>query len=136
MEKILFVLIIAIVVFEFLLERVLDYLNATCWSEKLPEELQGIYEQEKYSRSQQYLKANHWFSQLTESFNFILVMLMLLLGGFAFLDNQVRAITDNPVLMALLFFGAIGVVADFLGTPFSIYSTFVIEQRFGFNKTT
>ncbi|MDX9906778.1 MAG: M48 family metallopeptidase [Bacteroidales bacterium] len=136
MEKTLFVLIIIIVVFEFLLERVLDYLNTTCWSDKLPDELQGIYEQEKYSRSQQYLKANHWFSQLTESFNFILVILMLLLGGFAFLDNQVRAVTDNPVMMALLFFGAIGVVADFLGTPFSIYSTFVIEQKFGFNKTT
>jgi STE24 endopeptidase len=63
-------------------------------------------------------------------------MAMLVFGGFAYLDETIRQYTTNPILMALLFFGAIGLIADFLGTPFSVYATFVIEERFGFNKTT
>jgi STE24 endopeptidase len=136
MEKVIFIAILVIVILDFLLERLLDFLNKTRWSEELPVELSGIYDSERYRKSQQYLKANHNFSQLTESFNFILVMAMLVFGGFAFLDNAIRHYTTNPVFMALLFFGAIGLIADLLGTPFSVYATFVIEERFGFNKTT
>lgn len=136
MEHTIFAIILAIVILEFAMERVLDYLNTTCWTDELPGELEGIYDREKYVKSQQYLKTNHRFSQVTESFNFILVMAMLLLGGFAFLDQQVRLVSTNPVWMALLFFGIIGFIADLLGTPFSVYATFVIEEKFGFNKTT
>ena len=136
MEKIIFITILVIVVLDFILERVLDYLNSTYWSEELPAELEDIYDSERYRKSQQYLITNHKFSQVTEAFNFTLVMLMLLLGGFAFLDIIIRQYTTNPILMALLFFGILGLIADFLGTPFSVYATFVIEERFGFNKTT
>jgi STE24 endopeptidase len=136
MEKIIFGVILLIIILDFILERILDYLNKTRWSYELPPELVGIYDGDGYRKSQQYLKANHNFSQLTEGFNFILVMAMLLFGGFAFLDGTIRQLTVNPVMMALLFFGSIGLVADLLGTPFSVYATFVIEERFGFNKTT
>lgn len=136
MEKIIFITILLIVILDFLLERILDYLNTTRWSNDLPAELEGIYDSERYRKSQLYLKANHKFSQLTEAFNFFLVAAMLLLGGFAFLDSFIRQYTTNPILMALLFFGILGFVADILGTPFSVYATFVIEERFGFNKTT
>jgi STE24 endopeptidase len=136
MEKILFITILVIVVLDFILERVLDYLNKTKWSDDLPAELEGIYDRERYAKSQKYLKINHNFSQVTESFNFILVLGMLLLGGFAFLDSWIRLYTVNPILMALLFFGILGLIADLLGTPFAIYSTFVIEEKFGFNKTS
>ena len=60
---------------------------------------------------------------------------MVILAGFAFVDNIVRGITDLPILMALLFFGIMGFASDILTTPFSVYSTFVIEQKFGFNQT-
>ena len=66
----------------------------------------------------------------------ILMLAMLFFGGFAWLDNFVREYTQNPILMALMFFGILGFAADILTTPFSIYSTFVIEEKFGFNKTT
>ncbi len=136
MEKIIFITILLIVIIDFILERILDYLNSTYWSDDLPAELEGIYDSERYRKSQKYLRTNHRFSQLTESFNFILVLGMLLLGGFAFLDNYIRQYTSSPILMALLFFGILGLVADILGTPFSVYATFVIEERFGFNKTS
>lgn len=136
MEKTIFIAILIIVILDFILERVLDYLNKTNWSENLPGELEGIYDRERYTKSQQYLKVNHNFSQVTESFNFILVLGMLIFGGFAWLDVWIRQVTVNPILMALLFFGILGFIADILGTPFSVYATFVIEERFGFNKTT
>jgi STE24 endopeptidase len=63
-------------------------------------------------------------------------MAMLVFGGFAFLDGWIRQFTSNPVMLALMFFGILGFIADMLGTPFSVYATFVIEERFGFNKTT
>jgi STE24 endopeptidase len=136
MEKLIFITILVIVFLDFILERILDYLDRTYWSEELPSELVGIYDRENYAKSQKYLRTNHNFSQVTESFNFILVMAMLLFGGFAVLDGWIRQITTNPILMALLFFGTLGFIADILGTPFSVYATFVIEERFGFNKTT
>jgi STE24 endopeptidase len=73
---------------------------------------------------------------ITSTFNFVLIIAMLLSGGFAWLDKQVRTYTTNPVWMAIMFFGALGIASDIIGTPFSIYHTFVIEEKFGFNKTT
>lgn len=128
--------IIIILAVGFIVERILDYLNSTYWSDELPDELKGIYDPEKYRKSQAYLRVKQRFSILTDSFSLTVMLLMLLLGGFAWMDNLVREHTTHPILMALFFFGILGLAADLLFTPFSVYSTFVIEERFGFNKTT
>lgn len=114
----------------------MDYLNATCWSDTLPPELADIYDAEKYKRSQQYLRWKQRFSTMTDAFSFLVMMLMLFLGGFALADSLVREVTTHPILMALLFFGMLGLAADLISIPFSAYNTFVIEERFGFNTTT
>ena len=136
MVETLFYIIIAIVVFDFAFERFLDYLNTTRWSDQLPGELAGIYDAAEYKKSQQYLKANHKFSMLTESFSFLLLFVMLIFGGFAAIDQWLRGFTENPIWMTILFFGIIGLASDILSTPFSVYDTFVIEEKFGFNTTT
>jgi STE24 endopeptidase len=136
MAETLFYLILIIVVVDFLFERTLDFLNTTRWSDVLPEELKGIYDEEKYSKSQRYLKVNHKFGMLTATVSFLAILAMLLFDGFALVDSMVRNITGNPVWMAILFFGIIGLASDILSTPFSLYDTFVIEEKFGFNKTT
>lgn len=136
MAHTIFLIITGIIIFEYLLERLLDYLNSTRWSNKLPEEVKDIYDEEKYRKSQDYEKATTRFGTLTSTFSFLLMLGMLLAGGFAWLDQLVRQITEHSILMPLLFFGILGLAADLLSTPFSIYSTFVIEEKFGFNKTT
>jgi STE24 endopeptidase len=136
MAHAILIFILSILVFGYILERILDYLNSTYWSNKLPAELEGIYDSDKYRKSQNYLKVNQRFSTLTESLSFIAMMLMLLFGGFAWLDGFVRHFTSQPILMGLLFFGILGFAADILSTPFSVYHTFVIEAKYGFNKTT
>jgi len=132
----LFYIIIAILTFEFLFSNYLSYLNSTKRSASLPKELEGIYDKEKYAKSQEYGKVNTRFSYITSAFSFVIIMLMFFLGGFAYIDGIAREITDNQILIALIFFGILMLANDIISTPFDIYSTFVIEEKFGFNKTT
>ena len=131
-----FYLILAILIVDFLLERVLEYLNTTRWSDILPKELKGIYEEERYRKSQRYLKKKQHFSWVTDSIAFVAMVVILCLGGFVWLDDLLRRISENPILLALLFFGTIGFVSSLVMTPFELYATFVIEEKFGFNTTT
>lgn len=136
MERYILIIILVIIILDFLFDRLMDYLNASRWSNKLPGELAGIYDEEKYRRSQEYARVNMRFGIMTASLSFVLILLMLLLGGFGYLDSFVRQFTGDPIIMALLFFGILGLASDIISSPFDIYSTFVIEERFGFNRTT
>lgn len=136
MEKTLFFVIVAILVFDFLFDRVMDFLNASRRSPVLPDELKGIYDEEKYQKSQEYSRINMRLGMITSSLSFALIMVLLFSGGFGWLDAWIRQYTVHPVLMALVFFGVLGLASDVLSTPFDVYQTFVVEERFGFNRTT
>lgn len=133
MSLVFLYLIFTILLFEFLLERALDYLNSTYWSTDLPKELEGIYDKEKYLKSQNYLKHKQKYSIVLSTITFIVIILILMLGGVARLDNFILGYTVNPILRALIFFGIIGAVSSILLIPFKIYSVFVIEEKYGFN---
>ena len=132
----IFWIIIGILVVDFAVERFLDYLNTTRWSDMLPAELKDIYDEEKYRQQQTYSKTNHRFGMLASSFSFVLLLLMFFFQGFALVNNWALAVTNSPVWSALIFFGILLLASDILTTPFSLYDTFVIEEKFGFNKTT
>ncbi|MFO7827296.1 MAG: M48 family metallopeptidase [Bacteroidales bacterium] len=136
MHQIVFYFIIGILIFDYLLDQFLDYLNATKRKAVLPNELRGIYDEEKYKKSQEYEKANHKFSFLTSSFNLVILLIFLSLSGFAYIDEIARSLASNSIAVALIFFGIIMFASDILNIPFSIYDTFVIEEKFEFNKTT
>lgn len=132
----IFYIIITIVGLNFLLERWLSWLNDKHSSEELPQELKGIYDEEKYAKQRAYDKVKSKFSIISSSFSVILILLMLFFNGFAFVDELAKSITENAVLLPLVFFAILIVASDILTTPFSLYSTFVIEEKFGFNRTT
>lgn len=136
MYTLVFYLIIAIVVLDFALERWLEYLNAKNRKAQLPIELQGIYNDEKYQKSLAYDIVNSKFELITSSLNFVLILFMLFLAGFALVDQLAGGITINPIYKALIFFLILGLASDIIHLPFSVYDTFVIEEKFGFNKTT
>lgn len=136
MEKLIFGLIIGIIIFDFILERILEYLNAKEWTSELPDELKGIYDEEKYRKSQEYKRANERFALITSSLSFIIIMAMLFLDGFAYVDRIARSYSSNSIVIALIFFGILMFASDIINTPFTAYVTFVIEEKFGFNKTT
>jgi len=136
MANTLFYIIVSIILFDFFFDRFLDYLNLKRWSVSLPAELEGIYSDEKYRESMNYFRAKQKFSLVMGSFSLILLLFVLFINGFALLDEFVRSVSDSLIIRTLLFFGVIGLIADLLSTPFSLYNTFVIEGRYGFNKTT
>lgn len=136
MERIIFYLIVAILLLNFAFDKYLDYLNISVLKPEVPDELNGIYNTEKYKKSQLYTKTNTLFSLLSSTFGLLLLLLMLFGNGFALLNHWIREYTANVYFQTLLFFGLLGLLYDLLTLPFQIYDTFVIEERFGFNKTT
>ena len=132
----LFYIIIAIILIDFIIDKILDTLNAGKFDDPIPAELDDVYDAEEYEKSQRYKKERFKFGMITSTFSVLLTLGFILFDGFAFVDEIARNVSDHPILIALIFFGIIMLGSDILMTPFSWYSTFVIEDKYGFNKTT
>jgi STE24 endopeptidase len=134
--QILFYIILGITIAGFAFDQWINYLNTTTLSNVLPDQLKGFYDEQTYSRQQDYEKVNQKFGLLSDILSLAAILLMLFLGGFAWTDGLVRNLTENSILQAIFFFGILAFASDLLSLPLDIYHTFVIEERFGFNKTT
>ncbi len=132
----LFYIIIGLLVLNFIVDKILDSLNAKHYNDPIPAELSDVYDKDEYQKSQRYKKENHRFSTITTLVSFVATLAFFFFDGFAFVDEWARTYSDNNILIALIFFGVIMFASDILGTPFSYYHTFVIEEKYGFNKTT
>jgi len=132
----LFYILIAIIIINFIVDLILDAANAKHFNDKIPQELEDVYDEDEYKKSQAYKKTNYKFSQITSIFSIGLTLAFFFLDGFKIVDEFARNYTNNPILVALIFFGIIMIGSDVLTTPFSYYKTFVIEEKFGFNKST
>jgi len=136
MAQVLFIIIIIILVADFVLERYLAFLNIKESGKELPTLLRDIYEPEKYAKQQDYFRTNSRFGMLTSSFGFVVTFIMFALGGFAWVDGFVQQYVQHPIWTPILFFGILFIANDMISIPFDWYDTFVIEQKFGFNKVT
>jgi STE24 endopeptidase len=129
-------IIIGIIIINFIIDKILDTLNAKHYNDALPPELQDVYDDEEYKKSQLYKATNHKFSNFTSLFSLVLTLGFFYFDGFEFVDNIARSYSDNNIVIALIFFGIIMLASDIITTPFAYYKTFVIEEKFEFNKTT
>lgn len=135
-SSVLFYIIIGILSVQFLLETILDYLNSRRYQDPVPSELNDVFDTSEYEKSQRYKITNYKFGLVTSTFSFLLTSGFLIFGGFEWIDSLARSISENPIILALVFFGIIMIGSDLLSTPLSFYQTFVIEEKFGFNKTS
>ncbi len=129
-------LIAAIATLSYLFDQLLDYINLKAQRNDIPDEIASFYDRSKYIRSLGYHKELTRFSFITAAFSFILSIAMLLGGGFGWLDGVLRSHLHNDIPLALVFFGSLMLVSDLLTLPFQLYSTFIIEEKYGFNKTS
>lgn len=129
-------IIIAIATLSYLFDQFLDYINLKAQRRDIPDEIASFYDRDKYLKSLDYHRDQTNFSFYASAFSFLLSMLMLIFGGFGWLDGMLRTYIENDVVLALVFFAILGIGSDILSLPFQLYSTFVIEERYGFNKTT
>ncbi|MFN4764294.1 M48 family metallopeptidase [Gillisia sp. Q332] len=132
----LFYIIVFIILIDFIIDKVLDALNAKHFDDPIPKELQDVYDKKEYEKSQRYKKERYRFGVITSTFSVVLMLAFLFFDGFAYVDSIARSITENSILIVLIFFGIIMFASDLLTLPFSWYSTFVIEEKYGFNKTS
>lgn len=132
----LFYIIIFILVLKFIIDKYVNYLNAKKYNDPLPPELEDVYNKDEYLKSQKYKATNYRFGILSSSISLLVTLLFLFLDGFEYVDDIARSYSNNPIIVALIFFGIITLASEVISLPFSYYRTFVIEERFGFNKTT
>ena len=132
----LFNILITIIVLNFLKDSILDYLNSTFFNKEIPVILSDIYDEKKYLKSQEYKKIQYRFSRIFNIYSFLILMLFFYLDGFLIVDNFSRSLFESELVISLSFFAIIYFGNDILRIPFSLYNTFIIEEKFGFNKTS
>jgi len=129
-------IILCAVFADFLLHMTADIFNLGMLKNQLPEQFKGWYDEQRYASSQEYLRVNTRFEWLTAIVNLVVFLGLWFGKGFPMIDEWVRMISESPVVSGIFYIGVLFILKLFISLPFSIYSTFYIEERFGFNKTT
>jgi len=132
----LFFIILAIFLLEELFDFILGELNRKSWRDNVPDILKDVYPEEKFQKQKQYRLVNYRFGLFSSSISLFLMFIVLWFEGFKWLDELIFIYNLHPFIHSILFFAVIGLASILLSLPFSIYETFVIEKRFGFNTTT
>jgi len=135
-EKFITIIVLTTMIGSYLIDNIADFLNIGNLNQTLPKEFLDHYNSKKYTDSQRYLKTNTKFGFITSSFDLAVILMFWFSGGFQLIDSFVRSFHFNSIISGLFFTGILLGLKTLLSLPFSIYSTFVIEEKFRFNKTT
>ena len=134
--NIIAVIILVTLISDYTLNLVADFLNVRSIKHTLPEAFQGLYDAERYTRSQEYLRVTTWFGLVSNTFHLIVLVAFWFFKGFPLLDTWARSFSFGSVTTGLIYIGVLAGARAIIALPFSIYATFVIEERFGFNNMT
>jgi STE24 endopeptidase len=130
------IIILTILIGEYLLTLFVERLNVSAASSDVPTEFAGYYDAAKYRTAQEYLKTNTRFTLVTGLVSTLAAVVFILADGFNAVDLFARSFHFSAIPTGLIFAGVILSLAELLGLPFSLYHTFVIEEKYGFNRTT
>lgn len=136
MESVYFWGILGFLLVFFILDFISEWLNLRALRPEVPAPFADVYDAESYRKSQAYTRAQTHFGWVTGTFSLVLLLAVWFSGGFNWVDQLARSLSGNPIVVGLLFFGILYAARRVLSLPFEIYETFVLEQRFGFNKST
>ncbi len=128
--------VLVILLGKYLLDLIVDILNLSSFKPQLPREFVGYYDEGKYAASQRYLREKTRFGIIEDTFFTLVILAFILIGGFNLVDEFARQFNQGPIITALIFLDVLMLLFYVLHLPFSIYHTFVIEERYGFNRTT
>ena len=140
-----FLIIMGLVIFNYLFSNILDYLNHKNWKDEIPSELKDFYDKKKYKQAKQYAISKNKIGLLSSTTSFLLVVSLLVFNGYGYIDQLVNSFSlnlflpfeiNNSFIESGIFFLILFTLNLIISIPFSFYNTFVIEENFGFNKTT
>lgn len=130
------IFILAVLVIGYLLETIVSLLNLQALSPVLPRQFRDVFDEKRYAKSQEYTRTLTRFGVFRNSVTTVLTILFIVAGGFNWVDGTVRSLGLGNIATGVLFTWSVLLIASAVGLPFSVYATFVIEERFGFNRTT
>ena len=136
MAQALYILVIVFVLAEYIWSAVLTFLNIKASRRPVPDLLADLYDETQYRKQQAYAMTNRKFSLISGLVSTLVTLAIFAFGGFARFDAAARSVSASPVVQALVFWGIFYLISWIISIPFDLYRTFVIEQRFGFNRTT
>lgn len=130
------ILILVLTTGGYLLDTLSDVLNLTRLNDPLPEEFKGVFETDQYKKALSYQKNRTHFNLLQETVSYLLTTAFILVGGFGIVDHWIKNFGWNETARGLGFFGVLLGLRMILSLPFMIYDTFILEEKYGFNRTT
>ena len=131
------ILLLVIISFQFIIDLVSGLLNYSSFDKPLPNNVENIFSENEYSKSQKYKKVNFKFNLVSSFYSFSILFTVLYFGLLGSLDSYIRNVTfENEISLSLIFFASVFIISDTLKIPFQLYRVFVIEEKFGFNNTT
>ena len=122
-------------IFNFLFTTVLEYLNDKNWKDDIPDSLKDFYDTDSYSKAKNYKIERGKISSFSSLISFVFTIAMLYFFGFGYISDLAISLSDSLIAQSSIFFMIIYLFNFIVSIPFSYYSTFVIEEKFGFNKT-
>jgi len=140
-----FFIIVSLVVFNYLFSNILDYVNHRNWKDEIPNELKDFYNEEKYKIAKNYAISKNKIGLFSSSVSFLFIISLLIFNGYGFIDQLVSSDIlksflpfdiNSSFAQSGLFFLILFILNSIISIPFSYYNTFIIEEKFGFNKTT
>ncbi|TYB31907.1 MAG: M48 family metallopeptidase [Candidatus Mcinerneyibacterium aminivorans] len=132
--NIFLIIILLFIVIEYILNFVSRHLNIKNLETELPEEFKNYYDEEDYKKSQLYTKEKTKFSNVNDTVMVVFKISFILLGGFNLIDNWARDLVSHPVLTGVIFLWILILLLQVISIPFSYYGSFVIEEKYGFNR--
>ena len=131
------ILLLVIISFQFIIDLVSGLLNYSSFDKPLPNNVENIFSENEYLKSQKYKKVNFKFNLVSSVYSFLILFTVLYFGLLGSLDSYIRNVTfENEISLSLIFFASVFIISDTLKIPFQLYRVFVIEEQFGFNNTT
>ena len=130
------IIVISLLIADWLRHLTTEILNLRAATQRAPNELADIYDPERYAKAQRYLRDNTQFDLFQSTAFLALLLAFILSGGFAWVQRIASQTTEQTILQGLIFTGLLILLSKIISIPFSLYDTFVIEDRYGFNRTT
>ena len=129
-------IIISLVVFNYIFSTVLNFINNKYWKDEIPPIMQDYYKKDNYIKAKKYAKEKGQINLISRTLSTLITLLFLILKGYGYLNLLISNYYEIPFLQSSMFFLSLFVLSDLISIPFSCYNTFVIEEKYGFNKMT
>ena len=131
-----FNIILILLVLNFLFTSILEFINDKSWKDKIPDSLKDFYTKKNYKKAKNYKMENSRISLLSSIISFLITLLILISGFYGYLSDYLISLSNSAFIQSSMFFLFFFFINTLISIPVKYYSTFIIEEKYGFNKSS